>query len=303
MAEAAMELASLARERVTPQDLERIHDALEGAAELARRSGTTPARVEFKSGRPNNPVTDLDLRIDRFLREHLPRGDEGWLSEESRDDPARCSRRRVWIVDPLDGTREFLEGVPEWSISIGLVEDGKAVAGGIANPSTGEVFLGAAGMGVTLNGTMARARPQPRPGQALVLASRSEWKRGEWSRWTDGRIQVQPVGSIAYKLARVAAGLADATWTFVPKHEWDVAAGVALVAAAGGAVRTLEGHAPAFNRSVPLLSGLMAFSASSREILEPFVRGSHHDAQPPNGIRPSALEKSTTRTDTHQRWR
>ena len=92
----------------------------------------------------------------------------------------------------------------------------------------------------------------------MVLASRSEVKRGEWESFRRKDFEVKPVGSVAYKLALVAAGLADATWTLVPKHEWDIAAGVALLQAAGGDVYSLEGEPPSFNQKNPLLSGLIA---------------------------------------------
>lgn len=248
-------------------DLNRIRQALEAAVELVRRLGRGPVVAQFKPGK-REPVTLLDQRINEVLCERLPRSGEGWLSEESRDDFERLEKSRVWVVDPLDGTREFIQGIPEWCISIGLVEDGQAVAGGVCNPSTRETFLGAIGLGVTLNGQPACVRPCPNPQQALVLASRSELARGEWPGWMQSRCLLQPCGSVAYKLARVAAGLADATWTYAPKHEWDVAGGAALVAAAGGVVWTLDGHAPSFNRRVPLFQGLAAFSSGSHAVLE-----------------------------------
>ena len=249
------------------RDLCRIEDALEAAVALVQTLDSPPVVVEFKSGH-GGPVTLFDRRINEMLRERLPQTGEGWLSEETGDDFSRLDKRRVWVVDPLDGTREFIEGIPEWCISIGLVEDGQAVAGGVANPATGEVFLGAVGLGVTLNGHAVPVRPCRNPQQAVVLASRAELKRGDWPGGMKNRFFVQPTGSVAYKLARVAAGLADATWTYVPKHEWDVAAGVALVTAAGGVVKTLDGRIPIFNQRVPLFEGLMAFSSSSQAVLE-----------------------------------
>ncbi len=251
-------------------DLKRIRQALAAAMELVRSLDRAPMVVEFKRG-PREPVTLLDRRINELLLERLPRCGEGWLSEETRDDLKRLQKGRVWVVDPLDGTREFIRRIPEWCVSIGLVENGRAVAGGVCNPSTRETFLGAVGLGVSRNGQPARVRRCPDPRQALVLASRNELARGEWSGCTRGRFRVQPCGSVAYKLARVAAGLADATWTYAPKHEWDVAAGAALIAAAGGIVRTLDGNAPTFNRRVPRFEGLAAFSSFSHAILEPIA--------------------------------
>src|SRR5690606_19094746 len=128
-------------------------------------------------------------------------------------------------VDPIDGTQEFVQGIPEWCVSIGLVEDGVPVAGGILNPATGEAVIGGAGHGVTLNGRAARVSARPTLEGAVVLASRSETNRGEWNRFAEAPFVVRPCGSVAYKLGLVAAGVADLTWTLVPKSEWDVAGG------------------------------------------------------------------------------
>ena len=237
-------------------DLARIDAALRKAGALLATLAGRPLAVERKAG--GDPVTEADRRVDALLREELVRPGEGWLSEESADDPARLARERVWVVDPLDGTKEFIAGIPEWTVSIGLVEAGRAVAGGIFNPATGELFLGAVGAGVTRDGRPVRVAERAALAGATVLASRSEVARGDWERWRDAPFTVVPTGSIAYKLARVAAGLADATWTRSPRHEWDVAAGTALVFAAGGEVHTPDGAAPAFNRPRPLLPGLAA---------------------------------------------
>jgi len=204
-------------------------------------------------------MTAADQAVNEVLYRALPRSGEGWLSEESADDPVRLERGRVWVVDPLDGTQEFVAGIPEWCISIGLVEDGRPVAGGLCNPATGELFLGSVDAGVTLNGRSVRARERQDLRGAEVLASRSEVRRGEWGD-PEAPFRMRPVGSVAYKLALVAAGLTDATWTLSPKHEWDVAGGAALVLAAGGEIQTLSWEAPTFNRPEPWLSGLVATS-------------------------------------------
>jgi len=237
-------------------DLERIAAALAAAAALVARF--TPGEVEAKRKVGGDPVTEADTLIDALLKETLLAEGEGWLSEETEDNPARLAARRVWVVDPLDGTREFVLGLPEWSISVALVIDGEPVAGGIANPATGETFLGARGHGVTLNGRPAAPSARADLDGAEVLASRSEVERGLWRGFEGARYRVRAMGSVAYKLARVAGGLSDATWTLVPKHEWDVAAGVALIAAAGG--RTLAGGPEElrFNRERPLLTRLIA---------------------------------------------
>jgi myo-inositol-1(or 4)-monophosphatase len=206
-------------------------------------------------------VTEADLEVNAVLARLLPRSGEGWLSEETADDADRLGRDRVWVVDPLDGTREFVAGIPEWCVSIALVEAGRPVAGGICNPATGQTVLGAREMGATCNGAPCRASTRATLEGAEILASRSEVKRGEWERFRAGPFAIRPMGSVAYKMALVAAGLADATWTLVPKHEWDVAAGTALVLAAGGRVFTPEGEEPTFNRRTPKLAGLVGAGA------------------------------------------
>ena len=121
-----------------------------------------------------------------MLRQELLREGEGWLSEESVDDFSRLEKKRVWIVDPLDGTREFVAGIPEFCVSVAMVEDGIPVAGGICNPATNEIFLGSLDSGVTYNGKPARASQRTSLEGAVILASRSETKRGEWKRFREG---------------------------------------------------------------------------------------------------------------------
>jgi myo-inositol-1(or 4)-monophosphatase len=237
-------------------DLTRIEEALAAAAEILQRF--TPGRVAVETKSGGSPVTEADRVVNEALRSLLPRDGEGWLSEETTDEPSRLERRRVWVVDPLDGTREFVMGLPEWCVSIGLLEDGEPVAGGICNPATGQTMLGARGSGVTLNSDRVSMSTCRDLRQATVLASRSEVERGEWKRFDAAPFEVRALGSVAYKLGLVAAGLAEATWTLVPKHEWDVAAGVALVKAGGGDVRTSKGMPVELNQRTPLLPGLVA---------------------------------------------
>ena len=237
-------------------DVERIKEALDVVASFLSDPATIEA-ARIKS----TLTTSLDTDINDILHVLLPRRDEGWLSEETPDDLQRLTRKRVWIVDPLDGTREFLLGLPEWCISIGLIEDGTAVAGGILNPSTGEMFLGSDETGLTIihSGATGRTREDVETGSVLV--SRREYDEGKWAQFQKLLLPVTPVGSVAYRLAQVAAGRAAATCTFMPRHEWDVAAGVALVLASGGKVQTLRGEDMAFNRRAPSFESLVAFSS------------------------------------------
>jgi len=238
------------------ETLTRIQAALDAAKTVFSRFTHGAVEAEYKAG--HDPVTEADRQLDAILRKELLREGEGWLSEESVDDLSRLDKRRVWVVDPLDGTREFVAGIPEFCASIAMVEDGRAVAGGIYNPATNETFLGSIETGITYNGKPAKASQRTSIQGATVLASRSEVKRGEWKQFESANFKVRPMGSVAYKLALVSAGLADITFTLVPKHEWDVAAGVALVESAGGFVATLDSGALQCNQRDPLLKGLIA---------------------------------------------
>lgn len=236
--------------------LQRIQTALEAARAVFSRFTPGAIAAEYKIG--HDPVTEADRLVDAVLRENLLRDGEGWLSEESVDDFSRLEKSRVWIVDPLDGTREFVAGIPEFCISVALVENGHPTAGGICNPVTHEIFLASLDSGVLYNGKPAKVRTTTTLKGAVVLASRREVKQGEWKSFESCGFQIRPMGSVAYKLACVSVGLADVTFTLTPKHEWDVAAGAALVESAGGFVTTLENLPLCCNNKNPLLSGIIA---------------------------------------------
>lgn len=249
--------------------LERIRSALDAARGVFERFTPGAIEAEYKSG--SDPVTEADRELDAVLRRALLRSGEGWLSEESADDLSRLARDRVWVVDPLDGTREFVAGIPEFCISIAMVEQGRAVAGGILNPASNETFLGSVESGLMYNGERIRMSSRTKLHDAVVLASRSETKRGEWNRFADAPFRIRAVGSVAYKLALVSAGLADVTFTLSPKNEWDVAAGAALILSAGGRVCAPDGSEVRFNRKSPLLPGLIACSPAVQEELLQFL--------------------------------
>ena len=259
--------------------LQRIEAALDAAAIVFARFTPGKIAAEYKAG--HDPVTEADRALDAVLRGNLLRNGEGWLSEESIDDLSRLDKSRVWVVDPLDGTREFVLGLPEFCVAIGFVENGRPVAGGILNPATNQRFLGAIDAGVLCNSEPCNASRRSKLAGASVLASRSEVKRGDWKQFENAAFQVQAMGSVAYKLARVAAGLADVTFTLTAKHEWDVAAGVALVVAAGGFACLPGGSELRCNQRHPLLPGLLAGGSLLREELLAVVRSSVADSVKP----------------------
>ncbi len=253
------------------KDLERIVAALDAGGKIYRSRSMENVRVHKKQG--GDPITDVELQVNQLLFEMLVRDGDGWLSEESVDNENRLRCPRIWFVDPLDGTKEYIKRMPEWCISIALMEDGRFVAGGIFNPQSDELIYGSRESGVLCrNGRTHNAEIRISPREALVLASRSEVKRGEWKRFSQAPFRTLAMGSVAYKLALVAAGQADATWTLVPKNEWDVAAGVALLQFAQGHLLTIEGLPPVFNRPKTILPGLAGFSAAGLERLRPFLK-------------------------------
>jgi myo-inositol-1(or 4)-monophosphatase len=213
-----------------------------------------------------DPVTTADIKADSILREGLTKDfpDTGWLSEETRDDFTRLDQKMVWIVDPIDGTKEFVSGIPEYAVSVALVENGQPILAAVYNPASKELFAAASGQGAWLNEEPIEAEHEL-TAKPLLLASRSEIQRGEFEPF-EPFAQIHPCGSIAYKLALIAAGMADATFSLAPKNEWDIAAGVLLVNESGGNVTDKSGAPFSFNQRKTLVNGIVA---TTRSALEP----------------------------------
>ena len=248
---------------VYDRELEVARDAAIAAGEILRRY-FRDGGYQIDSKGKNNPVTTADFEADsklkQILRDAFPA--YGWLSEETVDNDDRLTRERVWIVDPLDGTKEFIKGIPEFVVAIALTVRGVPVMGVTYNPIKHELFCGVPGVGCYLNGQAVTVSDTSTIEHATILASRSETARGEWKAY-EGRVIVKAIGSVAYKLALVAAGRADATFTLTPKSEWDIASGVALIIAAGGRVTDLYGKEVHFNRRDVKTPG---FVASNRHL-------------------------------------
>jgi myo-inositol-1(or 4)-monophosphatase len=237
---------------------------LKDTIEITKAAGATlmqyyrsSYRVRYKF--QDNPVTDADYAADTLLKQRLTARlpEAGWLSEETVDEPDRLQQGRVWVVDPLDGTKEFIMGIPEFAVSVALVENGQPILGVIYNPPAEELFYGIRNGGVFLNGRRAEVTDRSQLEGAQVEASRSECKNGEFKPFED-LLQIHIMGSTAYKLARVAAGFCDASWSRGPKNEWDVCAGVLLVTEAGGCCVDLTDEPFSFNQPNTLVSGFIA---------------------------------------------
>jgi myo-inositol-1(or 4)-monophosphatase len=240
-------------------DLELAIRAAERAAAAVLPLFGVQLAVEYKSA--DQPVTEADHAANRAIHEVLVghRGDSGWLSEETADSGARLGHRRVWLVDPIDGTRSFVEGYAEYAISIALAVDGRACVGVVLNPSTGELYHAVHGQGAFRGGQRIRVGADDLE-RRVLLASRSELARGEFDPLRE-TWRIQPLGSTAYKMVKVADGTGTAYLSRGPKSEWDVAAAALIVAEAGGTVTDLSGMQLRFNRPSPFLHGIVAAEA------------------------------------------
>jgi myo-inositol-1(or 4)-monophosphatase len=220
--------------------------------------GLFKGKYDIQEKSKNNPVTTADLEANRQIRETIQKTfpKDGWLSEEDKDGSARLQTSRVWVVDPIDGTKEFIEGVRQFAVSIAFVEDGRPKAAVVFNPAKDRFYKAAAGQGAFLNEQPIRVTPRHEIDGARLLVSRSEPRR-KFQVFVD-HCEIKPIGSIAYRLAKVAAGDGDGTLTFRLIHEWDICAGVLIVEEAGGKVVDGSGKNLLFNQPEPRHRGVVA---------------------------------------------
>ena len=241
-----------------------IERAVEVAKTAARQAGqvvlsyySSSYDVRHKSA--DNPVTTADLAANRVLQQTLLQAfpEAGWLSEESADNLERLHRDVVWVIDPIDGTKEFIQGIDEFAVVVALVIKQQVALAVTYNPVRQELVHACRGQGVFCNDRPVQVSTTSHLPKAVVLASRSEMGRGEFARF-EAVLTVQPMGSVAYKLAQVAQGKGDMTFSLVRKHEWDICAGTLLVTEAGGRVSDPQGRPFLFNQPDPLRPGVIA---------------------------------------------
>ncbi len=218
------------------------------------------AGIKSWSKSNNSPVTEADLAVDAMLRERLTvlAPSYGWLSEETADDPVRLDRRRLWIVDPIDGTRSYMAGRPDWGVAVALVEAGRPIAAALFAPVTDELFVAVRGGGATRNGQPIAVSQVARLGGARMDGPAPMLERIR----RHGAIRPgERVHSLALRIARVASGELDAALASPNGHDWDLAAADLLVHEAGGLLTTVDGRELAYNAPVPRHAALVSAGA------------------------------------------
>jgi myo-inositol-1(or 4)-monophosphatase len=202
---------------------------------------------------PGDPVSEIDLEVDAYLREQLSALDPeaGWLSEETVDASDRIERRRLWVVDPIDGTRDYVRGRPGWAVSVALVEDRVPVIGVLDAPARGEHWRAQAGRGAWRNGETIRVSGRTSLEGARIPAD-------TLPAFGSGLVTVPKPNSIALRIAMVAAGEADLIATTKWGYEWDIAAAALIASEAGATVTGALGQPLAFNTASGEAFGVLA---------------------------------------------
>lgn len=250
---------------------DRLQTVMREAGELARTTARTPFK-RWTKGDDNSPVSDGDIAVNNFLRARLSAlaPAAGWLSEETEDRPGERAAPLAWIVDPIDGTRAYIAGRADWTISVALVEDGRPVLAALYAPVTDEMFLGLRGQGATLNGApIAASRGETLARARLAGPKRYLDRLGE----INPGILAQPkVHSLALRLARVAHGELDAAFASPGSHDWDLAAADLLVHEAGGVITDFAGQALRYNAPRIVHGALIAAGPARHATLIDLVR-------------------------------
>lgn len=240
-------------------DLALLIAAAREAGALARDLVTRPLETRDKPDGAG-PVTAVDMAVDALFAHRLrtARPHYGWLSEEAEDTAARLGRERVFIVDPIDGTRSLIEGSDLWAHALAVVERGVVTAAVIYLPMRDKLYAAAVGQGATLNGAPIRVGARRAVPGATLLASAPAL---EPAHWHQGRVPMLRRGfrpSLAYRLALVAEGRYDAMLTLRPTWEWDAAAGDLILREAGATTSDRRGGMLLFNNPTPQVAGVLA---------------------------------------------
>lgn len=240
-------------------DLALLIEAAKAAGEIARRFWRRRPEIWDKPGGAG-PVTEADLAVNAMLQAELgaARPDYGWLSEETPDGPARLGRRSSFIVDPIDGTRAFIDGDTSFAHSLAVAEDGEITAAVVYLPMRDALYAATRGGTATLNGTPIRASGRTRTRGATILTSKPSLAPEHWIDGTPPPFRREFRASLAWRLCLVAEGRFDAMLTLRPTWEWDIAAGDLIARQAGARVTDRAGRAIGYNAPEPCAAGVIA---------------------------------------------
>ena len=239
-------------------DLTLLEQAAQEAGDIALRHFRADPQVWEKAD-DAGPVTEADLAVDRYLRDKMltARPGNGWLSEETEDDADRLTAEHVFIVDPIDGTRAFIDHSEDWALSLAVAERGAVSAAVVYLPARGLMYCAARGAGARLNGAPIRVTDTTDVSRADVLTTKPNLAPGFWRGPVPGFNRGFRT-SLAYRLCLVAEGRFDAMLTLRPTWEWDVAAGSLIVAEAEGHATDGNGDTPLFNTQQRQIAGMVA---------------------------------------------
>ena len=243
-----------------------MREAADIARPYFRLGGQTTARIWSKAG--GSPVTEADVAVDAFLNVRLSQlvPTAAWLSEETADDPARIGRDLVWIVDPIDGTRAFLSGHPDWSIAVALLARGEPKIGFVHGPALGMDYEAVQGRGATCNGAPIHVDARERLPGARITGPKPMLDRLTRGTGADADFtRIERIPSLALRLARVAEGSVDVGLVSSNARDWDLAAADLVLREAGGVVCDLDGRPTTYNRPDPVHGELLAVPLALRD--------------------------------------
>jgi len=249
-------------------DLEAV---MREAGDVARATARRPFRQWTKNG-DSSPVCEADISVNELLQARLLQiaPQAGWLSEESDGQPDAHKHHGVWIVDPIDGTRAYIAGRADWTISVALVEDGRPLLAALYAPVTDEMFMVVRDSGATLNGSAISVSAGARLAGARLAGPKRTLER---IAGLEPEVQPQPkVFSLALRLARVAEGTLDAAFASHGGHDWDLAAADLLVHEAGGVMTDFAGRPLSYNRPQDAHGPLIAAGPARHGALVDLVR-------------------------------
>lgn len=251
-------------------DHARLTAAVREAGALALKSHRQEFKTWIKHG--DSPVSEVDIAVNDLLRERLltPPSDDGWLSEESENDPTRITKRRVWVIDPIDGTKAYIAGREDWSISAALVEEGRPTIAALFAPVTDELFVAVLGGGATRNAAPIGASSGTAMDGARIAGPRRVLD--SIAARHPELVVVPRIHSLALRLVRVAQGDIDAAIAGGSSHDWDLAAADLLVHEAGGMLTSLDGAPLIYNQENPVHNVLVAAGRERHSALLELMR-------------------------------